>query len=74
MFELGDRKIETDRVIRWLVIVGLGLATAGMFGVSLRANYLFGSGFRSDTGDRLGLRLRERCSRSLEGGGAHPDL
>jgi hypothetical protein len=36
---------ETNQVVRWLVIVVLGAATAGMVAVSLRANYLFGYGF-----------------------------
>ena len=31
--------------VRWLVILVLGAATAGMVAVSLRANYLFGFGF-----------------------------
>ena len=36
---------ETSRIVRWLVIIVLGAATAGMVAVSLRANYLFGYGF-----------------------------
>ena len=36
---------ETSRIVRWLVIIVLGAATAGMAAVSLRANYLFGYGF-----------------------------
>jgi hypothetical protein len=36
---------ETNRIVRWLVIIVLGAATAGMAAVSLRANYLFGYGF-----------------------------
>lgn len=36
---------ETNQIVRWLVIIVLGAATAGMAGVSLRANYLFGYGF-----------------------------
>ena len=36
---------ETSRLVRWLVIIVLGAATAGMVAVSLRANYLFGYGF-----------------------------
>jgi len=36
---------ETNRFVRWLVILILGAATAGMVAVSLRANYLFGYGF-----------------------------
>jgi hypothetical protein len=36
---------ETNQIVRWLVIVVLGAATAGMAAVSLRANYLFGYGF-----------------------------
>ena len=36
---------ETSRIVRWLVIIMLGAATAGMVAVSLRANYLFGYGF-----------------------------
>jgi len=36
---------ESSRIVRWLVIIVLGAATAGMAAVSLRANYLFGYGF-----------------------------
>jgi hypothetical protein len=36
---------ETSRIVRWLVIIVVGAATAGMAAVSLRANYLFGYGF-----------------------------
>jgi hypothetical protein len=36
---------ETSRMVRWLVIVVLSVATAGLVAVSLRANYLFGYGF-----------------------------
>src|SRR5439155_25814324 len=36
---------ETSRIVRWLVIIVLSVATAGMVIVSLRANYLFGYGF-----------------------------
>ncbi|MGE3703519.1 MAG: hypothetical protein AB7G08_33055 [Hyphomicrobiaceae bacterium] len=36
---------ETSRIVRWLVIIVLSIATAGMVAVSLRANYLFGYGF-----------------------------
>jgi hypothetical protein len=36
---------ETNQIVRWLVIIVLGAATAGMAAVSLRANYLFGYGF-----------------------------
>jgi hypothetical protein len=36
---------ETNQIVRWLVIIVLGAATAGMVAVSLRANYLFGYGF-----------------------------
>ena len=36
---------ETSRIVRWVVIIVLGGATAGMAAVSLRANYLFGYGF-----------------------------
>lgn len=36
---------ETNQIVRWLVIIVLGVATAGMALVSLRANYLFGYGF-----------------------------
>jgi hypothetical protein len=36
---------DTNRLVRWSVIVALGAATAGMAAVSLRANYLFGYGF-----------------------------
>ena len=36
---------ETNPIVRWLVIIVLGAATAGMAAVSLRANYLFGYGF-----------------------------
>ena len=42
---------ETSRIVRWLVIIVLGAATAGMAAVSLRANYLFGYGF-GQTPDR----------------------
>jgi hypothetical protein len=35
----------TSVLVRWLVIMVLGTATAGMVAVSLRANYLFGYGF-----------------------------
>jgi hypothetical protein len=35
----------TSVFVRWLVIVVLATATAGMVAVSLRANYLFGYGF-----------------------------
>jgi len=34
-----------NQIVRWLVIVVLCAATAGMAAVSLRANYLFGYGF-----------------------------
>ena len=34
-----------NQIVRWLVIIVLGVATAGMAMVSLRANYLFGYGF-----------------------------
>src|SRR5436190_6779330 len=36
---------ETSRIVRWLVIIVLSVATTGMVAVSLRANYLFGYGF-----------------------------
>lgn len=36
---------ETSTLVRWLVILVLGVATLGMTLVSLRANYLFGYGF-----------------------------
>ena len=36
---------ESNQIVRWLVIIMLGAATAGMVAVSLRANYLFGYGF-----------------------------
>ena len=36
---------ETSRLVRWIVIIVLGAATAAMAAVSLRANYLFGYGF-----------------------------
>ena len=36
---------ETNQIVRWVVIIVLGAATAGMAAVSLRANYLFGYGF-----------------------------
>lgn len=36
---------EANQIVRWLVIIVLGAATAGMALVSLRANYLFGYGF-----------------------------
>jgi hypothetical protein len=35
----------SNRVVRWLVIAVLSVATGGMVLVSLRANYLFGYGF-----------------------------
>ena len=38
-----------NRVVRALVILVLGIATAGMVAVSLRANYLFGYGFGQTT-------------------------
>lgn len=31
-----------SRAVRWLVIIALSVATAGMFLVSMRANYLYG--------------------------------
>ena len=34
-----------NQIVRWLVIIVLSAATAGMAAVSLRANYLFGYGF-----------------------------
>ncbi len=33
---------EGSRTVRWLVILALSLATAGMFVISMRANYLYG--------------------------------
>lgn len=33
---------DTSRAIRWLVIIALSVATAGMFLISMRANYLYG--------------------------------
>ena len=36
---------DNNQIVRWLVIIVLGVATAGMTAVSLRANYLFGYGF-----------------------------
>ena len=36
---------ESSRSVRWLVIIGLGIATGAMIAVSLRANFLFGYGF-----------------------------
>ena len=36
---------DNNQIVRWLVIVVLGVATAGMAAVSMRANYLFGYGF-----------------------------
>lgn len=34
----------SSRVVRWLVILALSTATAGMFLISMRANYLYGRG------------------------------
>ena len=34
-----------NQIVRWLVIIVLSAATAGMAAVSLRANYLSGYGF-----------------------------
>ena len=36
---------DNNQIVRWLVIIVLGIATAGMAAVSMRANYLFGYGF-----------------------------
>jgi hypothetical protein len=36
---------DSNQIVRWLVIIVLSTATAGMAAVSLRANYLFGYGF-----------------------------
>ena len=36
---------ESNRTVRVLVILVLGIATGGMIAVSLRANFLFGYGF-----------------------------
>jgi hypothetical protein len=33
---------DSSRAVRWLVIVALSVATAGMFLISIRANYLYG--------------------------------
>ena len=33
---------DSSRAVRWLVIVALSVATAGMFLISMRANYLYG--------------------------------
>jgi hypothetical protein len=33
---------DSSRAIRWLVIIALSVATAGMFLISMRANYLYG--------------------------------
>src|SRR5262245_11582666 len=35
---------DSSRAVRWLVIVALSVATAGMFLISMRANYLYGRG------------------------------
>src|SRR5262245_32725027 len=46
---------EHSQTVRWLVIAILGLATAGMFIVSMRANYLYGRsiGQSADTKDAI---------------------
>ena len=36
---------DNNQIVRWSVIIVLGVASAGMVAVSLRANYLFGYGF-----------------------------
>jgi hypothetical protein len=36
---------ESNRAVRWFVLIVLGMATGAMIGVSLRANFLFGYGF-----------------------------
>src|ERR1700680_3103492 len=36
---------DSNQIVRWMVIIVLSIATAGMVAVSLRANYLFGYGF-----------------------------
>jgi hypothetical protein len=33
---------DSSRAVRWLVILALSAATAGMFVISMRANYLYG--------------------------------
>jgi hypothetical protein len=33
---------DSSRAVRWLVIIALSVATAGMFLISMRANYLYG--------------------------------
>src|SRR5438876_714664 len=35
---------EVAQSVRWIVITALGVATLGMFAVSMRANYLYGYG------------------------------
>jgi hypothetical protein len=35
---------DSSRAVRWLVILALSVATAGMFLISMRANYLYGRG------------------------------
>jgi hypothetical protein len=35
---------DSSRAVRWLVITALSVATAGMFLISMRANYLYGRG------------------------------
>jgi hypothetical protein len=47
---------DSSRAVRWLVILALGLATAGMFVISMRANYLYGRsiGQTPETQDAFG--------------------
>src|SRR3979490_2505653 len=61
---------ESSRIVRWLVIIVLGAATAGMAAVSLRANYLFGYGF-GQTPERahvFGWATHDRRRRPLRSG------
>jgi hypothetical protein len=46
-----------SRLVRYAVIVTLGLATAGMVAVSLRANYLFGYGFGHESPHPLDMTI-----------------
>lgn len=41
-YRVESRMIESGQITRWVVLVALSLATAVMFAVSMRGNYLFG--------------------------------
>jgi hypothetical protein len=47
---------DSSRAVRWLVILALSIATAGMFLISMRANYLYGRsiGQTAETQEALG--------------------